>query len=159
MGNAMSDIEASKPGDDPYDLARFVQAQEGVYPQALAEVKSGRKRSHWMWFVFPQIQGLGLSATARRYAITSLAEAQAYLAHPVLGPRLQAGCEAVLAVRGRSAHDIFGSPDDMKLKSCATLFERVAPAQSVFSRLLDACFGGRRDEATVRSLAMPPEAS
>ncbi len=153
----MSDSAGSNSGDDAYELARFVQAQEGVYPQALAEVKSGRKRSHWMWFVFPQFQGLGSSSTSRRYAIKSLAEAHAYLAHPVLGPRLQASCEAVLAVRGRSVHDIFGSPDDMKLKSCATLFERVAPPASVFARLLDACFGGQRDEATLRLLGAPRE--
>lgn len=153
----MSDSAGSNSGDDAYELARFVQAQEGVYPQALAELKSGRKRSHWMWFVFPQFQGLGSSSTSRRYAIKSLAEAQAYLAHPVLGPRLQASCEAVLAVRGRSVHDIFGSPDDMKLKSCATLFERVAPPASVFARLLDACFGGQRDEATLRLLGAPRE--
>jgi uncharacterized protein (DUF1810 family) len=157
METSMSAMEGTKTPEDPHDLARFVQAQAAIYPQALAELKSGRKCSHWMWFVFPQLQGLGFSSTSRRYAIDSLAQAQAYLEHPVLGHRLQACCEAVLAVRGRSAHDIFGSPDDMKLKSCATLFERVAPAGSVFARLLDACFRGQRDEATLRLLGAPCE--
>src|SRR6266513_756425 len=105
---------------DQFDLQRFVEAQAGVYEQACAELRSGRKRSHWMWYVFPQIQGLGSSAMSTRYAIRSLAEASAYLAHPVLGPRLIECAEAALSVRERTAHDIFGSPDDRKLKSCAT---------------------------------------
>jgi uncharacterized protein (DUF1810 family) len=118
--------------DDPHDLARFVEAQAGDYATALAETRAGRKRSHWMWYIFPQIDGLGFSSMARRYAIKSLDEARAYLDHPVLGPRLVEITEAALAVEGRSAHEIFGSPDDMKLRSCATLFARAASEGSVF---------------------------
>ena len=113
--------------DDPHDLARFVEAQAGEYGQALAEIKAGRKRSHWIWYVFPQIDGLGFSSMSRRYAIKSVDEAKAYLAHPVLGSRLVEICEAALAVEGKSAHDIFGSPDDMKLKSwrpCSPAYRR-----------------------------------
>jgi uncharacterized protein (DUF1810 family) len=135
---------------DPYDLNRFVEAQAGDYDRALAEIRSGRKRSHWMWYVFPQFDGLGHSSMSKRYAIRSVAEAEAYLQHAVLGPRLSECCRAVLAVEGRSAHDIFGSPDDLKLKSCATLFAEVSPAGSVFHRLLDTYFEGTRDEATLR---------
>ena len=138
---------------DPHDLARFVQAQEGVYAQALAEIRSGRKRSHWMWFVFPQFDGLGFSPTSRRYAIRSLAEAKAYLAHPILGPRLTACAEAVLGVHGRTAADIFGSPDDMKLRSSATLFAQVSPDGSVFQRVLDQYFDGVPDGETLRLMA------
>jgi len=137
---------------DPHDLSRFVQAQEDCYDQALAEIRTGHKRSHWMWFIFPQFDGLGVSAMSRLYAIKSLAEAKAYLSHPTLGPHLLACCEAVLQVQGRSARQIFGSPDDMKLRSCATLFERVAPPGSVFSRLLDRYYEGQRDDATLRML-------
>ena len=143
--------DANEPGD-PHDLERFVRAQEGDYGRALAEVRGGRKRSHWMWYVFPQIDGLGFSPTARRYAIKSAAEASAYLAHPVLGPRLVTCTEAVLGVEGRSAFEIFGSPDDMKLRSCATLFARVSPAGSVFERLLDKFFRGEPDAKTLRLL-------
>jgi uncharacterized protein (DUF1810 family) len=135
---------------DPHDLDRFVRAQEGDYARALAEVRGGRKRSHWMWYVFPQIEGLGSSATTRRYSIKSVGEAEAYLAHPVLGPRLVEIAEAALSVEGRSAYEVFGSPDDMKLKSCATLFAGVCPSGSVFHRLLDKYFAGERDEKTVR---------
>ncbi len=138
---------------DPHDLNRFVRAQEDDYATALSEVKSGRKRSHWMWYIFPQFEGLGFSLTSRRYAIKTLDEAQAYLAHPVLGSRLVECAEAVLSVEGRSAHQIFGSPDDMKLKSCATLFARVSPGDSVFERLLDKYFAGERDERTISLLA------
>jgi len=134
---------------DPYDLARFVRAQEPVYDQAMSEIRSGRKQSHWMWFIFPQFNGLGSSATSRLYAITSVAEAEAYLAHPVLGVRLQESVQAVLGVDGRSAHDVFGAPDDMKLQSCATLFAGVSPTGSVFEQLLDRYFGGERDHKTV----------
>lgn len=139
--------------DDPFDLARFVAAQQGVYPVALAEVRGGRKRSHWMWFVFPQIAGLGTSAMAMRYAISSRDEAAAYLTHPVLGPRLVEIAEAALAVAaGRSALDVFGSPDDLKLRSSATLFAAVSPAGSVFEQLLTRYFAGQPDEATLRRL-------
>lgn len=135
--------------DDPHDLDRFVLAQADDYDQALAEIRAGRKRSHWMWYVFPQIDGLGLSPTSRRYAIRSLAEAGAYLDHPVLGPRLVECTEAALAVEGQTAHDIFGSPDDMKLRSCATLFAAVTPADSPFARLLDRYFEGKPDGKTL----------
>lgn len=139
--------------DDPYDLNRFVQAQAGIYEQALAEIRSGRKRSHWMWYVFPQLEGLGTSPAARRYAIRSLVEARAYLGHPVLGPRLMTCAEAVLARTGQSAHDIFGTPDDMKLRSCATLFARVSPEGSVFDQLLTRYFEGRGDSKTLQLLS------
>ena len=152
--------DANKPGGagDPHNLSRFVQAQEDDYEQALAEIRSGRKRSHWMWYIFPQIDGLGFSSTSRRYSIKSVAEAEAYLSHPVLGPRLVECAEAALRVEGRSAFEIFGSPDDMKLRSCATLFACVSPAGSVFDRLLDKYFQGGRDGKTLRLLGIAPEA-
>jgi uncharacterized protein (DUF1810 family) len=154
----MADVTDPGVADDPYDLSRFVQAQEGDYERALAEIRSGQKRTHWMWYVFPQYNGLGFSPTARRYAIKSVAEAEAYLAHPVLGPRLVACAEAALGVQGRSASEVFGSPDDLKLRSCATLFAQVSPAGSVFERLLGKYFGGRRDDQTLRLLGIAPEA-
>src|SRR5262245_29355689 len=127
-----------KPGGrDPYGLTRFVGAQEGVHEQALVEIRAGRKRSHWMWYVFPQFTGLGSSATALHYAIGSAAEARAYLAHPILGSRLMECAEAVLQITDRSALDIFGSPDDMKLRSSATLFGSVSPDGSVFHQIID----------------------
>jgi uncharacterized protein (DUF1810 family) len=135
---------------DPYTLSRYVDAQIHGYAQALAEIKQGRKRSHWMWYIFPQFEGLGFSSMSRRYAIRSLAEAEAYLKHPVLGPRLLECCEAAVGVEGRSAFDIFGSPDDMKLRSCATLFAEVSPAGSVFHRLLEVYFQALFDEKTLR---------
>jgi uncharacterized protein (DUF1810 family) len=150
----MSDYRTDK-GTDPCDLARFVQAQEGTYEQALAEVRSGRKRSHWMWYVFPQFDGLGFSPTSRLYAIKSVAEAEAYLAHPLLGRRLLESVQAVLGVEGRSALEVFGSPDDMKLRSCATLFATVSPAGSVFQQVLDRYFGGEPDDKTLRLLKRP----
>jgi uncharacterized protein (DUF1810 family) len=134
---------------DPHDLARFVDAQVDDYDEALAEIKAGRKTSHWMWYVFPQIDGLGFSSMSRRYSIKSLDEARAYLDHPVLGPRLLACVEAALSVDGSSAYQIFGSPDDMKLKSSATLFASVTPPGSVFARLLDKFFAGERDGKTL----------
>jgi uncharacterized protein (DUF1810 family) len=140
------------PPKPSYDLERFVHAQAGTYERALAELTVGRKQSHWMWFVFPQIAGLGLSDMSRRYAIVDLSEARAYLAHSVLGPRLQACCEATLGVDGRTAHEIFGSPDDMKLRSSATLFAAVSDAGSIFQRVLDKYFGGRPDADTQRLL-------
>jgi uncharacterized protein (DUF1810 family) len=144
--------ESDQPAD-PHDLIRFVRAQEGSYVRALAEIKRGRKESHWMWYVFPQFRGLGQSDTSRRYAIRSTAEARAYLEHPVLGPRLKVCCEAALAVKGPSAHQIFGSPDDLKLNSCATLFTRVSAAGSVFHRLLDKYYDGKADDKTLRLMA------
>ena len=152
--------DANEPGGagDPHNLSRFVQAQEDDYEQALAEIRSGRKRSHWMWYIFPQIDGLGFSSTSRLYSIKSIAEAEAYLSHPVLGPRLVECAEATLRVEGRSAFEIFGSPDEMKLRSCATLFACVAPAGSVFDRLLDKYFQGQRDGKTLRLLGIATEA-
>jgi len=146
----MSDAGGGRSAGDVHDLERFVRAQRDDYAQALAEIRSGRKRSHWMWYVFPQFEGLGFSPTSQRYAIKSLDEAAAYLRHPVLGPRLSECAEAVLAVDGRSASEIFGSPDDVKLRSSATLFACVSPAGSVFERLLAKYFRGERDEATLR---------
>jgi uncharacterized protein (DUF1810 family) len=137
---------------DPHELSRFVDAQAGDYDQALAEIKAGRKRSHWIWYIFPQIEGLGFSPMSRRYSIKSLSEARAYLEHPLLGPRLVACAESAMAVEGRSAYAIFGSPDDMKLRSCATLFATVSPPDSVFARLLDRYFDGERDGKTLHIL-------
>jgi uncharacterized protein (DUF1810 family) len=138
--------------DDPYDLQRFVAAQDagGSYDQATAELRRGRKTSHWMWFVFPQIAGLGHSPVARMYAISGLAEA--YLAHPVLGPRL-AECAAIVGgLSGRTAEQIFGGIDALKLRSSMTLFLRAAPGQPVFRQVLDQYFGGRPDPATDQRL-------
>ena len=138
--------------DDPYNLERFVRAQETDYEQALAEITRGRKRTHWMWYVFPQLKGLGSSWNAAHYAISGSEEARAYLAHPVLGPRLVECAEAALAHEGRTASAIFGYPDDVKLRSCATLFASVSPADSVFHRIIDAFFGGEPDDTTLRLL-------
>jgi uncharacterized protein (DUF1810 family) len=124
------------------DLERFVTAQQGVHETAMAELRAGRKRTHWMWFVFPQIAGLGSSPTARQYAISSLDEARAYLAHPVLGPRLREAAEAVLGVENRTASAIFGYPDDLKLRSSMTLFARAAGEPSVFQAVLDRYYDG-----------------
>ncbi|MCJ2122944.1 DUF1810 domain-containing protein [Methylobacterium sp. J-077] len=137
---------------EPYHLDRFVAAQEGVYERALAELRAGEKRSHWMWFIFPQIAGLGSSLMAQRYAIGSRDEATAYLAHPVLGPRLRACTEAVNGVTGRSAHAIFGAPDDMKFRSSMTLFARAAPDAPPFAAALAKYFGGEPDPLTLAKL-------
>jgi uncharacterized protein (DUF1810 family) len=134
---------------DPFDLVRFVRAQDPVIAEVCAELKNGRKTSHWMWFVFPQIAGLGMSAMSQRYAIGSLDEAQAYLQHPVLGPRLRLCVSLLLEVEGRSAHEIFGSPDDRKLRSSLTLFEQAAPEDPIFRQALDRYFGGAVDQATL----------
>ena len=132
--------EGLKPANDPFDLARFTAAQEAVYDDALAEIRSGQKRSHWMWFVFPQLSGLGHSAMSKHFAIKSAQEAETYLRHPVLGRRLIECAEAALAVEGRTARAIFGTPDDLKLRSCATLFAAVPNADPVFARLLEKYF-------------------
>ena len=137
------------------DLQIFVQAQEDIYEQALAELKNGSKESHWMWFVFPQIAGLGNSEMARKYAIPNLADAKAYLSHDLLGSRLRECTEAVLAVEGRTAHEILGSPDDVKLKSCMTLFEVADGPGSVFSSILEKYFEGQRDERSLVILNAP----
>lgn len=128
-----------------------MQAQAASYAQALSELRAGEKRSHWMWYVFPQIEGLGHSAMSRRFSIKSAVEAKAYLAHPVLGARLRECFEVVGKIAGRSAHEIFGSPDDMKLRSCATLFVTVSD-EGVFDEVLEKYFDGERDEETVRLL-------
>jgi uncharacterized protein (DUF1810 family) len=133
-------------------LKRFLDAQENSYARALAEIKSGTKRSHWMWYIFPQIQGLGLSETSKHYAIKDAAEAAAYLAHPVLGSRLVAICQALLALQSSDAHAIFGSPDDIKLHSSMTLFATVPGADVVFGAVLDKFFNGRQDLRTLRQL-------
>ena len=130
-------------------LEHFVEAQAAIYDAVLAELRAGRKRSHWMWFIFPQIEGLGFSAISRRYALHSLDEARAYLAHPVLGARLRECTEAVLVHAGRSAHDIFGSPDDMKFHSSMTLFHRAAQEEPLFRNALEAFFDGEEDRATL----------
>lgn len=141
--------------DDPYDLNRFLEAQEGVYERALAELKGGQKRTHWMWFIFPQIEGLGYSPTARRYSIKSTEEARQYLNHPVLGKRLLECTEAVVALKGGALSEIFGYPDDMKFKSSMTLFEKIAGSGSVFSLALDRYCNGERDGTTLRLLEKP----
>lgn len=135
--------------NDPYNLNRFLRAQKNDYERAMAEIRTGKKRSHWMWYIFPQFEGLGFSPTSQFYAIKSLAEAEAYLHHPVLGSRLIKCAEAALSVENRSVREIFGSPDDLKLNSCATLFERVSPTGSVFEKLLDEFFQGDRDRKTL----------
>lgn len=133
-----------------FDLARFISAQEGVYERALAELKSGQKRTHWMWYIFPQIAGLGFSSISQQYAIQNLEEARQYINHPVLGKRLLECAEAVLAIKGRSVSEIFGYPDDLKLRSCMTLFACVLDSNPVFVRVLEKYFRGNRDNKTLQ---------
>jgi uncharacterized protein (DUF1810 family) len=140
--------------NDPHDLNRFLLAQQDDYDRALAEVKNGRKRTHWMWYIFPQVDGLGFSSMARRYGIKSADETRAYLAHPTLGSRLLASTEAVIANAGSNATEIFGSPDDLKLRSCATLFASVSAPGSVFHRLLEKFYQGDPDKETLRLLGI-----
>jgi uncharacterized protein (DUF1810 family) len=142
---------------DPHDLNRFLDAQETTYEAALSEISRGEKRSHWMWFIFPQFEGLGSSGTSRLYAIRSVPEAEAYLAHPILGRRLVECAEAVLGIEGRSAYEIFGSPDDMKLRSSATLFASVSPDGSVFHQIIDKYFRGTPDDSTLRLMSKADE--
>ena len=137
---------------DPYELKRFVDAQDGVYEQACAELRAGRKRSHWMWFVFPQIRGLGSSPTAVRFAISGMEEARAYLEHPVLGPRLQECTGIVVGVEGRSVEEIFGYPDDLKFHSSMTLFAKAAAEAGVFGEALEKYFGGEMDRGTLERI-------
>ena len=137
---------------DPNDLERFVAAQDPVWDRVRAELARGRKASHWMWFVFPQLAGLGSSSTARAYALSGLDEAQAYLAHPVLGPRLREAAELAAAVEGRTASEVFGYPDDLKLRSSMTLFARAASQDPVFTAVLDRYFGGDPDPRTIELL-------
>lgn len=141
---------------DPFDLNRFVSAQEGLFETALAELRRGEKRSHWMWFIFPQIAGLGLSSTSRKYAIRSLDEARAYLAHPVLGQRLLDCCQAILSVHGRSADEIMGCPDDLKLRSSMTLFALAGDSHSEFRQVIDRYFDGQLDRRTLELLDVAP---
>jgi uncharacterized protein (DUF1810 family) len=137
---------------DPHNLNRFLSAQAPVIEQVREELRGGKKRSHWMWFVFPQIAGLGLSATAQHYAIASLDEARAYLAHEILGPRLKECAALVVAVQGRTIEEIFGYPDNLKFHSSMTLFARAAPEQPVFREALQKYFGGVEDRATMERI-------
>jgi len=143
--------------NDPYDLARYVEAQAHCYARVLEELAAGEKASHWMWFIFPQLRGLGMSSTARRFGISGLEEARAYLAHPLLGGRLRECTRLVLAIEGRSANEIFGSPDDLKLRSCLTLFAQAAapspaPETRVFGEALAKYYGGDPDPRTLELL-------
>ena len=141
------------PHDDPHRLERFVQAQAPVYGQVCAELAAGEKRSHWMWFVFPQLAELGRSATAQYYGIGSGAEARAYWAHPVLGPRLAQCTSLVLAVQGRTAFQVFHSPDDLKFRSCMTLFHAAVPQEPLFGKALEKFYGGEGDPLTLSLLS------
>ena len=155
----MAEPNTSGIHGDPFELNRFVEAQEDIYASALAQIRAGQKRSHWMWYIFPQIEGLGFSSTSRRYAIRGIAEATSYLAHPIVGPRLLECSKAALNVERRSAHEVFGSPDDLKLQSCATLFAQVSPPASVFEQLIDRFFEGQPDQNTLRQLRGPTSES
>jgi uncharacterized protein (DUF1810 family) len=146
------DKSLSSNDGDPFDLRRFVDAQDRVYDTVLAELRSGAKRSHWIWFVFPQLRGLGHSATAQHYGIGSLAEARAFVAHPVLGPRLRECTGLVEAIDGRSADDIFGWPDTLKVRSSMTLFTLATDDNSAFRGVLDKFYSGEPDPATVELL-------
>jgi uncharacterized protein (DUF1810 family) len=150
IGSGKSGIHINT--DDPYDLVRYTKAQEGVYDQALSELRSGQKRTHWMWYIFPQLEGLGHSTTARRYAIKSIQETREYLNHPVLVARLLECTETVLDIEDRSVSAIFGFPDDVKLRSSMTLFDSVSARDSVFGLVLDKFFGGHRDNKTLQLL-------
>jgi len=143
---------ANSNNDDPFNLMRFVLAQKESYATALAEIKSGKKVSHWMWYIFPQLEGLGYSSMSQEYGISGLEEAQAYLDHPILGERLICISEAVLQIKGKSALDIFGSIDAMKLKSCATLFAHVPNSNPVFNQIISKYFAGIHDQATLNRL-------
>lgn len=154
LGDPLERRRINDNPNDPFMLQRFLDAQEDVFDQALSELRAGRKRSHWMWFIFPQIDGLGFSSTTRYFAIKGIEEARAYLDHPVLGSRLWACAEAVLSLEGRSTAAIFGHPDDLKLKSSATLFACALPPGSVFDNLLEKYYAGSRDDKTLRLLGM-----
>ncbi|GLK80105.1 DUF1810 domain-containing protein [Methylopila turkensis] len=138
-------------GEDPYDLSRFASAQDGVFERALVELEAGRKTGHWMWFVFPQLRGLGASPAAHFYGLSSIAEARAYLGHPVLGPRLIRCTQTVLGVEGRTLHEIFGSPDDLKFRSSMTLFELAAAGEDIpFSTAIAVLCEAQRDQRTLQ---------
>ena len=148
----MNNSSTTTKGGDPFDLNRFVEAQDSVYDDVLTELRNGRKQSHWMWFIFPQIAGLGHSTTSQYYAIKSPDEARQYLQHPVLGTRLLECTELILAIDGRTALEVFGSPDDMKLKSSVTLFAQVAEPDSPFVQVLHKYFHDERDSRTLQLL-------
>jgi len=135
--------------NDLYHLQRFIDAQERDYQLALSEIRAGHKRSHWMWYIFPQYEGLGFSPVSIHFSIKSPDEARAYLGHTILGPRLRECVDALLSINGRSAHQIFGSPDDLKLKSSMTLFAFVSPKESIFERVIDKYYEGQRDQKTI----------
>lgn len=142
------------PDELPYDLSRFVTAQAAMFADALAELHAGRKRSHWMWFIFPQLRGLGISATAQHYGLSGIGEARAYLSHPVLGPRLAASVEAVVSLRGLTLSQIFGAPDDLKFASSMTLFALASDGQDdVFRKALARYCDGKMDVRTQQILA------
>lgn len=140
--------------EDTFKLTRFLDAQNQVYLKALGEIQQGQKQSHWMWFIFPQLKGLGTSDAANYYGIRSLAEAKAYLQHPVLGKHLRQITTALLALEGKNAFEVFGSPDDMKLRSCMTLFSLALDTEDIFQHVLDKYFGGERDNKTISILRM-----
>jgi uncharacterized protein (DUF1810 family) len=146
-------VSRSTQAGDPFNLERFVEAQSGDYPQALSELRAGRKHGHWIWHILPQLRGPGVSSTSARYGIASLDEARAYLAHPLLGPRLRECVEAVARHKGLGATLVFGSLDAMKFRSCLTLFAEADAQASVFARALDQFFGNQRDPATLDLLA------
>lgn len=148
----MAPARSQSSDSDPFNLSRFLEAQQDSYDSAETELAAGRKRSHWMWFVFPQIDGLGTSPTAKYYAMSGAAEASKYLEHPVLGKRLIDCTKAMIALEGKSAAEILGTPDDLKFCSCMTLFETVAGPESVFAIALDKYFAGRRDRLTLTLL-------
>jgi len=150
----MSGIRDSGKTQDPFQLNRFLEAQEPVYSTVVRELRNGRKYTHWMWFIFPQVSGLGYSSTSKYYAIKSKEEAEQYLNHPILGARLIECSQIVLSHTGRSALEIFGSPDDLKLKSSMTLFETVASGESVFTQVLEKYFQGNRDTKTLKFLGL-----
>jgi uncharacterized protein (DUF1810 family) len=152
QSNQSPQTNGASGATDPFFLQRFVEAQQSIYQQALSELQSGKKKSHWMWFIFPQMAGLGKTSTAQHYGIKSLAEAEAYLADPVLGARLNACTEAVLALDDCSTSQIFGSPDDMKFHSCMTLFARAAGPNSPFQAALARFCGGQADPRTLALL-------
>jgi uncharacterized protein (DUF1810 family) len=139
--------------DDRFQLQRFVDAQQPIYAAVVRELRTGRKRSHWMWFIFPQVSGLGHSVTSQTFAVSSLAEAVAYLAHPTLGPRLRECAALVVGIEGRSIEEIFGHPDDLKFHSSMTLFARAAPREPIFGACLQKYFGGRPDPQTLARLS------
>jgi uncharacterized protein (DUF1810 family) len=153
----MSPVTNSIDDADPFNLRRFIDAQEVVYKNVLSELRSGQKRTHWMWFIFPQIAGLGHSSISKRYGIQSREEAQHYLNHPILGKRLVECSETVLSIKGRSASEIFGSPDDIKLRSSMTLFAAIPGSDSVFTHVLEKYFQGRPDTRTLRLLSKTNE--